>query len=160
GLAARPRVHTLGLWHKSAHVFLFDSQDKLYVQLRAADKDLYPNLWDYSVGEHLQPGEGFHDAALRGLMEELGVEGVSVQALGAIRPSRFEIAELGLRDHELQQAYRAIYDGAIHPDPVEVAEVRRTPLAELARWIDDEPERFTPWFLRDLHELGLLPHES
>lgn len=157
GLVARPRVHSLGLWHKSAHVFLFDTSGNLYVQLRTLDKDLYPDLWDYSVGEHLQPGESFHAAALRGLREELGVEDVALQSVGGVRASSLDIVALELHDHELQQAFRGVYDGPIHPDPIEVAEVRSTPMAKLEAWIGNSPGSFTPWFLRDLRELGFLP---
>jgi isopentenyldiphosphate isomerase len=156
GLAARPRVHSLGLWHKSAHVFLFDLTGNLYLQLRAPDKDLYPGLWDYSVGEHLQPGESFHAGAVRGLREELGVDSIALQALGAVRTSSFDIPEFDLHDRELQQAFRGVYDGAIAADPVEVAEVRCLPLAELEGWIARAPADFTPWFVRDLRELGML----
>jgi isopentenyl-diphosphate delta-isomerase len=156
GLVARPRVHALGLWHKSAHVFLFSPSGDIYLQLRAADKDLYPNLWDYSVGEHLQPGEDFHAAAVRGLQEELGIDNVGVTAIGSVRSSSCDIPRFDLHDHELQQAFRGTYDGPIREDPVEVAEVRCLARAELSAWIDDSPESFTPWFLRDLVELGFL----
>jgi isopentenyldiphosphate isomerase len=157
GLAARPRVHALGLWHKSAHVFLFDTSGSLYVQLRAPDKDLYPDRWDYSVGEHLQPGESFLAGAVRGLREELGVvDDVALQPVGTVRASSFDIPELGLHDRELQQAFRGVYDGPMHADPVEVAEVRRTPMIELEAWTARSPASFTPWFLRDLRELMAL----
>ena len=156
GLAARARVHALGWWHKSTHVILFDARGDIYLQLRAADKDLYQNLWDYSVGEHLQPGESFHAAALRGLREELGVENVTLQPMQGVRSSSFNIPELDLHDCEFQQAFRGTYDGPVHPDLAEVAEVRLLPLAELDTWLAQAPERFTPWLKRDLLEFGFL----
>jgi len=156
GLVARHRVHSLGLWHKSAHVFLFDSWQNLLLQLRAADKDLYPALWDYSVGEHLQPGESYHAGALRGLQEELGVRGVTLQAVGTVRSASFDTPALGLHDRELQQAFRGISDGPIRPNPGEVAAVRRISMTELATWIGRSPEDFTPWLLRDLREFAAL----
>lgn len=156
GLAARPRVHSLGLWHRSAHVFLFGTSGDLYLQLRAAGKDLYPDLWDYSVGEHLQPGETFHTAALRGLREELGVDTIALQPIGTERTSDFAISRLGVHDRELQQAFRGVYDGPIQPDPAEVAEVRSASMIELRAWVARSPGSFTPWFLRDLRELEVL----
>ena len=160
GLVSRPEVHQQGLWHKSAHVFLFAPNDKLYLQRRAADKDLYANLWDYSVGEHLTPGETYHAAALRGLQEELGVSGVELQAVGDTNTSSFIVPEQGIADQEFQQAYRGVYAGSIHPDPAEVAEVRSIELGELARWVERRPEQFTPLFVRDVVNLGFLSRGS
>lgn len=156
GLAPRDRVHREGLWHKSAHVFLFDHAGSFIVQRRAADKDLYAELWDYSVGEHLKPGEGYEAGATRGLQEELGITGVVLRAVGEERASSFTEAHRAICDQEFQQAFTAIYSGDVYPDPGEVAEVRRVSPRELERWLAQAPEQFTPWFMRDVHELGLL----
>ena len=156
GLMARHRVHTLGAWHRSAHVFLFDSAGALLVQRRAPDKDLYPDLWDYSVGEHLVPGETYLAAARRGLQEELGVTGVLLEPIGGVRRWRSHQAELALTDNELQQAYTGVHDGPFVPDANEVAEVRTIRLDALAAEIERTPERFTPWFVKDLEELGFV----
>ena len=88
GLVERSVVHTKGLWHRAAHVWLFTSDGRLHVQRRAADKDLYPNLWDFSVGEHLTPGESFEDGARRGLQEELNVTDVILEPMGEVRRMR------------------------------------------------------------------------
>lgn len=156
GLAPRPRVHAAGLWHRSAHVFLFTAAGDLYVQRRAADKDIYAGRWDYSVGEHLKPGESYLEGALRGLLEELGVEDVSLTPLGQVRQNVTAIPEQGILDREFQQAFRGICDGTITPDPDEVAGVRILSLTDLAQWISREPAAFTPWFLRELRFQAIL----
>ncbi|MCH8142015.1 MAG: NUDIX domain-containing protein [Proteobacteria bacterium] len=160
GLVERALVHSLGLWHKSASVFLFNVNCELYIQRRAPDKDLYAGQWDYSVGEHLKPGESYADGALRGLLEELGIRMVELSALGPQRKSCWEIPEQNLHDCEMQQAYRGIYNGPINADPVEVAEVRTVSLPTLATWLATKPSCFTPWFQRDLNELGILLRPS
>jgi isopentenyldiphosphate isomerase len=157
GLVERDVVHATGLWHKSAHVFLFNGSDELYVQRRAAHKDLYPGLWDFSVGEHLKPGETFLAGALRGLQEELGVSGVALTPIRGVRRAAYRVAELGVLDRELQQAFRGRHDGPVAPDPAEVAAVEAVALDELAGWIRRAPGDFTPWFLSDLQSLELLP---
>ena len=63
GLAPRGWVHAQGLCHKSAHVFLFTPEGELYLQRREANKDIHANRWDYSSGEHLQPGESYLSGA-------------------------------------------------------------------------------------------------
>jgi len=152
GLAPRDRVHATGLWHRSAHVFLFDPDGALYIQQRAAGKDLFPGRWDFSVGEHLQPGESYLAAALRGLREELGVSGVTLTPLGAVRVYRCDIASAGIADHELQQAFQGCCNGPLTPDASEVAAVRSIVLPDLLAWTAREPDAFTPWFIKELNE--------
>ena len=73
-LEERGVVHSKGLWHQSAQVYLFNEHGDLLIQQRSDQKDLYAGLWDDSVGEHLRPRESFRDGALRGLYEELQVD--------------------------------------------------------------------------------------
>jgi isopentenyl-diphosphate delta-isomerase len=157
GRAPRSRVHREGLWHRSAQVFLFDSRGRLLLQRRVADKDVCGGLWDQSAAEHLVPGESYPSAARRGLEEELGIRGVDLEPLGEPFAGRLDQPELGIRDYELQQAFRGVWDGAVLPNPAEVAEVRAIALDELAAWTRREPEAFTPWFLRDAVRCGILP---
>lgn len=156
GLVPRTRVHREGLWHRAANVFLFRSDGRLLIQRRQPDKDVWPGAWDLSVGEHLKPGENYEQAALRGLSEELGVEGVSVQALGGVAQSRVEVPQAAVRDYELQQSFRAVFDGPVSLDPGEVAETRMIDLRELAAAFADRPEDFTPWFRARAADAGLL----
>lgn len=157
GLVPRAEVHARGLWHRSAHVFLFNARDELLIQRRSAGKDLYPNRWDFSVGEHAQPGESFEAAALRGLAEELGVHGVRLTPLLGVRRASHTLPELGLHDRELQQSFRARYDGPVRADPDEVTAVAWLGLPELSRRVRAAPDDFTPWFLAELDALALLP---
>jgi isopentenyl-diphosphate Delta-isomerase len=145
GLLPRTDVHRRGLWHRASNVILFDRDNRLYLQRRAAGKDVWPNAWDLSVGEHLQPGETFEQAAHRGLAEELSIRGVPLSPLGGIVRGCVDIPELGIADHEFQQSFRGVYDGAYAIDPAEVADVRRIRLPDLAAEIAATPHAFTPW---------------
>ncbi len=154
GLVARDVVHRSGLWHKSAQVFVFDEAGALLIQQRAADKDLYAGLWDYSVGEHLQPGESFVAGARRGLREELGIDNVELSALGELR--RVRQHGDGYDDRELQRAFRCRWSGELTVDPVEVAATRYIDMTSLRDWVERRPEDFAPWLKIDLEEFGLI----
>jgi isopentenyldiphosphate isomerase len=156
GLVPRSDVHRLGLWHRAVNVLLFDRAGRLYIQRRAAGKDVWPNAWDISVGEHLQPGETFEAAAHRGLAEELSVHGVDLTALGEMIRAQIEIPELNVHDCEMQQTYRGDYDGPINADPAEVADVRLIALTDLAVEIAARPDDFTPWLRSRLQAFGLI----
>ncbi len=156
GLVARSEVHRRGLWHRASNVFLFDSRGLLYLQRRAAGKDVWPDAWDVTVGEHLHPGESFEQGALRGLVEELAITGVTLEPLGHVVRGCVDIPELRIHDHEQQQSFCGIYDGAVVPDPAEVADVRRVSLAALAAEIAADPETFTPWLRSRLRAFGWM----
>jgi isopentenyl-diphosphate Delta-isomerase len=154
GEVPRQTVHKQGLWHKSAQVFVFNSQGELLLAQRAVDKDLYANLWDYSVGEHLKPGETHVTAAYRGLLEELGIKCIQLKPLGAQR----WVVQQGddFWDREIQQAYQGTYDGELVPDPVEVQAIKYIALDELHLSVEQQPELFTPWLLEDLREFNFF----
>ena len=156
GLVARAEVHRRGLWHRASNVLLFDAAGHLYLQRRAPTKDVWPNAWDLSVGEHLQPGETFEQAAQRGLAEELAVCGVALTPLGAVVCGCIEVPELQIRDCEFQQSFRGTYDGEIVADPTEVADVRRIALDALAAEVIANPDSFTPWLRSRLRAFGSM----
>jgi isopentenyldiphosphate isomerase len=153
-LVPRSRVHALGLWHRSVHVFLFDAADRLWIQQRADDKDLFPGRWDFSVGEHLRPNESYRDGALRGLAEELSVPPLELEPLGEVRAYVLDDPARGIADHELQLAFAARWSGTPVADGEEVQALRAIDAATLGDWIARAPKDFTPWFL---HELACRP---
>jgi len=155
GLRPRQEVHARGLWHKSAQVFVFNRGQRLLIQQRAAHKDLYAGLWDYSVGEHLKPGETFVAGARRGLVEELGIG--MPRDLVELGGRRFvEKAGKDYVDREIHQEFRCRYDGEIIADPAEVAGVRYIDAQTLAACMARNPAAFTPWFIADIEEFSLL----
>jgi isopentenyl-diphosphate Delta-isomerase len=156
GRARRADVHRLGHWHRSANVLLFAPDGRLYLQRRSATKDLWANAWDASVGEHLKPGEGYDEAAARGLREELGIEGVALEPLGGITAEAFESVALGYRDRELSQTFTGVYAGALAPNPAEVADVRLVDRATLVAELAAGNAVFTPWLPARLEKIGWL----
>ncbi|NNM67938.1 MAG: NUDIX domain-containing protein [Spirochaetales bacterium] len=69
----RSRVHAQGLWHKSAQVWILDSQNRLLLQRRDPSKQTDPGKWDISVAGHVSAGQSVLEAALRETHEELGL---------------------------------------------------------------------------------------
>ncbi len=153
-LVERTQVHKSGLWHRSSVVCLFHPDGRMYVQRRAACKDLYENLLDLSLGEHLIPDETHIEAAHRGLYEELGITDIELMPIGSERRVITELPEQGIRDFEFQQAYRGTYEGNMRLDAEEVSEVSLFTIEQLARMIEQEPETLTPWFATDMVAFG------
>ncbi len=69
----RRLIHKEGDWHRTAQVYVLNDEQELLCNLRSPLKDVFPMLWDVSIGGHLAPGETYQDCALRELAEELGI---------------------------------------------------------------------------------------
>ncbi len=60
-----------GIWHHTVHIWMLNENNQLLLQKRAANKSLYPGLWDISVGGHIRSGETKESAAIREIAEEI-----------------------------------------------------------------------------------------
>ncbi len=141
----RSTVHQRGLWHRGVHVFLFTEDGKLLVQKRSADRKQYASLWDGSVSEHVKAGESYLEAAIRGMKEEMGVEGIALESLVKFRMN------YGPNDNEIS----ALYKGIVNPsqvkfDPVEIAEINYHSMDELRVMIESQSHIFCGWFVEIL----------
>lgn len=59
--------------HPVVHLHIIDRTGRIYLQRRAASKDLFPLYWDTSVGGHVSYGEYVIEALARETSEELGI---------------------------------------------------------------------------------------
>lgn len=72
GQMARSYAHKgTFLLHPVVHLHIIDRQGRVYLQKRAASKDLYPGRWDTAVGGHIVYGESISEALAREAQEEL-----------------------------------------------------------------------------------------
>ena len=67
------QAHQQGLWHRSAHVWIYDRTGNILMQKRAQTKDTFPGLWDISVAGHISPERPPPRGACE-LKEEIGLE--------------------------------------------------------------------------------------
>jgi isopentenyl-diphosphate Delta-isomerase len=82
----RRQVHEQGDWHRTAQVYIINEHQELLCNLRSPGKDVFPLLWDLSIGGHLSPKENYTSCATRELQEELGIspENISLQYIGIL----------------------------------------------------------------------------
>ncbi len=118
GSAPRSAVHgNPTLLHPVVHVHIVNSRNQLYLQKRAAHKDLYPNYWDTAVGGHVHRGEDILQALHREAEEELGIRNGEFQPL-------FRYVMRNEYESELVHAYLLRSDGPFYPNPAEITEGR------------------------------------
>lgn len=72
-----------GEYRTVVHVCVFDRQGRLLIQRRTAEKRIWPERWDVTVGGGVDAGETSRQAAEREFREELGYP----LDLGELRPS-------------------------------------------------------------------------
>ncbi|KAK3248650.1 hypothetical protein CYMTET_41889 [Cymbomonas tetramitiformis] len=73
-LATMDAVHRRGLPHRGAAVLVVNRQLEVLLLKRSPDMKTCPGTWS-TLGEHSHPGESYEATALRGLAEEINVEG-------------------------------------------------------------------------------------
>lgn len=139
GRAPRSVVHKHHLLHRAAHIFLFNAQGELLLQLRSASKDEYPLCYTSSASGHLGAGESYDESAPRELQEELGID-APLEWL-----AKFPASPQTAYEHTV--LYRAVSDESPRPDPEEVAGISFHSLPEIAELLRTTPEKFSPPFV-------------
>lgn len=140
GNAPRQQVHALRLNHRAAHILVYDTAGRLYLQQRALSKECSPGKWDTSAAGHLQQGEDYAAAAARELHEELGLPPDT-----ALTPL-FKLEASAETGREFVWVYRCVATHPVQPDPVEISDGRWCTPAELETWLARAPEEFTGSF--------------
>jgi isopentenyldiphosphate isomerase/intracellular septation protein A len=151
-LAPRSECHKgPGKLHPVVHLQIVDGRGGMYLQKRAASKEIQPGKWDSAVGGHVSAGEDLEAALSRELREELGVTSLALDASGArIEPIlryRWD-SEL---ESELVFSFIVTYGGPFAPDGKEVEEGRFWSFAEIRAGLGTGV--LTPNFE---HEFGLI----
>jgi len=138
----RSAVHEFGLQHRGVHVFLFTTDGKMLVQKRSADRAASPSMLDCSVSEHVKAGESYLEAAIRGMKEEMGMDGIEVKPLVKFRMN------YGVNDNEISMLYEGVVDPVkVKFDPIEIEEIYYYSVDELQEMLNEDEGKFCGWFV-------------
>jgi isopentenyldiphosphate isomerase len=141
---ARTRVRAENLRHRAVFVLVRSSRGEVLVHRRSDTKDLWPGLWDLATGGVVTAGEGYDEAAVREIAEELGVVGAVPERLGGGRFDDDDVRLLGM-------VYRVEHDGPFTFADGEVVEATFVGLADLEdrlrrdRFVPDSVALALPW---------------
>lgn len=141
GKEVRSKCHNGSmLLHPVIHLHVFNSKKELYLQKRSADKEIFPNLWDSSVGGHIELDESIENAVIREATEELNLQISSpVFILKHIIKTQFE--------QELTYCFYVQTDQIPIPNAEEVSDGRFWKIEEIAASLNKNI--FTPNFELD-----------
>lgn len=155
----KSEAHKDGLWHRAAHIWIYNSQGEVLLQLRASEKLLYPDTWDISAAGHVSAGEDPVISGLRELEEEIGLK-VEKEALNfwMIRKTPSIFREI--KNNEFYYVYFLKFDGDSSQLKLQVEEVQQIQFFAIDK-IEDElktnPGKYTPhgdYWLEALAEVG------
>lgn len=139
GRATRRDVHAKRLRHRAIHVFIFGPDGRIFLQKRSLAKDVAAGLWDSSCSGHVDSGEGYDQACVRELGEELGLTGV--------RPARwFRIEACPDTGEEFVWVYRLLHAGPFVLNPAEISEGAWLSASQVDEALRESPERYASAF--------------
>ncbi len=146
---SRPRdeIHRLGLWHRTVHIWLFDSSGNILFQLRARDKENNPGLYDTSCAGHISAGDSSLESAVREIGEELGIQKLPAELTYLFESKHTSSLNGGTYlDNEFYDVYRGTLSGEeilnLKPQPHEVDAFRFFNINELRGALETFPEKF------------------
>jgi diphosphomevalonate decarboxylase len=151
GKEEKIKAHKKGLLHRAFSVFLFRRKNnniQLLLQQREKNKYHCGGLWANTCCSHPRSGEFLIDAGKRRLKEEMGIQlKTSLTDVGSFH---YKAAfDNGLMEHEVDHVLIGTFNSDSIPfNPQEVETARWVPLDELANEYQQNPGRFTPWFLQ------------
>lgn len=148
GQATRSQCHDGSMFlHPVIHLHIFNNRGDLYLQKRSDKKDIFPLLWDTSVGGHIGLGESVDNAVMREAKEELGLEDFTPVFLTKyIIETQYE--------RELTYCFKTTVDNQLlQPDMDEVSEGCFWNIDEIKNTLGKGT--FTPNFESDLKKLFL-----
>jgi isopentenyl-diphosphate delta-isomerase len=143
GTMEKMEAHRQGVLHRAFSVFIFDSKGRMLLQQRAAQKYHGGLLWTNACCSHPYPEEMTDIAADRRLWEELGFQ-TSLKEIFSFT-YKAEV-ENHLIEHEFDHVFVGEYEGAITPNPDEVADYCYSSIEAIKKAIQEHPSKFTSWF--------------
>jgi isopentenyl-diphosphate delta-isomerase type 1 len=142
GQSTRREVHARGLRHRAVHVLVFDASGRVFLQKRSMAKDSAPGCWDSSCSGHLDAGEDYLSAAVRELVEEIGLKIAGPHLLTPVLRSD-ACVETG---NEFVWVYRLRSEGPFMLNPAEIEQGEWFVPAEVTKVIAERPDEFAKSF--------------
>jgi len=131
--------------HRAISIVIFNIKgDRMLITKRAESKPTWGYFWTNAVCSHPYPEETYQQAAERRLYEELGFKTKLEEVFNFIYEAKMSNKIWG--EHELDHTFVGYYDGAISPNPEEVAGYEWKGIADLKKDLKKNPKKYTPWF--------------
>jgi isopentenyl-diphosphate delta-isomerase type 1 len=143
GNAAKNEIYEKKLLHRIVHIFVFNENDELALQLQSKHKKFCPLHWVSSAAGHVRSGETSETAALRELEEEIGTK-TDIEFMWKDLYEYKIPGEEGLK--KMLISFKAKFNGPFKINPWEVEKVEFFSLDKINEMINNG-EKFHPELL-------------
>ncbi len=143
GLMPKMEAHEKGLLHRAFSVFVFNNNNELLLQQRAADKYHSPLLWTNTCCSHQRNGERNIEAGKRRLQEEMGFVCELKEVTSFMYKAPFDN---GLTEHEFDHVMVGYYNEQPVINKEEVENYKWMDLVAVKDDIKENPQKYTAWF--------------
>ncbi len=143
GQMEKMEAHEKAILHRAFSVFVFNDNNELLLQQRAAHKYHSPMLWANTCCSHQRMGEDNIEAGKRRLQEEMGFVCELKEAFSFIYKAPFDN---GLTEHELDHVMIGHYNDSPAINLEEVADYKWLALEDVKADIEKNPDDYTAWF--------------
>ena len=143
GLMPKMEAHEKAVLHRAFSVFVFNDNNELMLQQRAAHKYHSPLLWTNTCCSHQRNGETNSEAGKRRLQEEMGFVCDIEEVTSFIYKAPFDN---GLTEHELDHILIGYYNDEPEINKDEVESYKWMPLEAVKKDIEENPKIYTEWF--------------
>ncbi|OIQ30716.1 MAG: isopentenyl-diphosphate delta-isomerase [Bacteroidetes bacterium MedPE-SWsnd-G2] len=143
GLMPKMEAHEKALLHRAFSVFVFNKQNELMLQKRAAHKYHSPSLWTNTCCSHQRDGEGNVEAGRRRLQEEMGFVTDLEEVTSFMYKAPFDN---GLTEHEFDHILVGKFNEEPNINPDEVEDWKWMSLEAVKADMAVNPEDYTAWF--------------
>ena len=101
---SRSYVHQNGLWHKSVHIWVLNTNGELLLQKRSKNKKFFPGVWDCAFAGHIEAGETSIETVVREGKEELGID-INLNNLKHLMTNKEELYHDNIFNREFVDVY-------------------------------------------------------
>jgi isopentenyl-diphosphate delta-isomerase len=145
GVADKIEAHINGgKLHRAFSIFVFDNENRLILQKRAASKYHFGGLWTNTCCGHALPGEDIAKTASIRLWQEMKLC-VQLNEVGLFRYVATD-SNSSLTEREIDHIFIGFTNDLPQPDPSEADSWQKVSLENLRILLKRSPETFTPWF--------------
>ena len=133
-------IHQKGLYHHTAHVWLYTKSGEILLSQRSSKKIICPLLWDVSVAGHVDAGETIEQAAIRETNEEIGLTifASDIKKIGVFEC--FQDYSNGIKDYEFHNTFICelkVPVSQLTPQPNEVEALKLVTCSAFEALLDD-----------------------
>lgn len=132
--------------HRAFSVFVFDHNNRLLLQQRAAQKQAWPLFWSNSCCGHPALHESNIQAVSRRCQFELGI---AVSHIVEMAPYRYCFSDRQVMENEICPILVARCQSPLKANP---AEVQATQWIDWAQWLQNitrQPDTYSPWCVEE-----------